>query len=166
MQGTTHIIGGIAAAIAYSVATQPQPNPALLVAAAVCGGVGGLIPDIDHPRSKISNKLPILNSIVSFFFSHRGFFHTPILYLALWSLSIAILPPSLASLASFVWLGTLSHLALDMLNQKGVPLLFPFTRKKFSWGRIRLGGKLEFGLRAVLGLVSIAMLVQMCSSVT
>lgn len=159
MQGSTHIIGGTAAALAYTALVNDAPGPDILAVAAIFGAAGGLVPDIDHPRSKISRKLPVVNSIVSFFCSHRGFFHTPILYFALWWLSSSFLPASVSSIMVFLWIGALSHLSLDALNRTGVPILFPLLTKRFSVCAVRLGGRAEHFLRFALTVLSGALIV-------
>lgn len=148
MLGTTHQIGGITAATitttALYVAGFPlaRENPELLPAIIVGGWVGGLIPDIDHPNSKISRfkvlGFPVFKPlawIIFTLFGHRGATHT------LWSLFLTSLPFMLAPLflpANSIILSVLialfgigyavgyfSHLLLDSLTPSGTPFVWP-----------------------------------------
>ena len=69
MLSATHMIGGAAAAAAVLIFNPDiQAVPTLITAVGV-GVVGGLIPDIDHPKSRISKALRPVNALVSFLFS-------------------------------------------------------------------------------------------------
>jgi len=143
--------GATVAACLMIVSTDIQPVHVALTAIGA-GDVGGLIPDIDHPGSKISSILRPVNALVSVFFSHRGLFHAPILYLlpgALWAWKY---PDSEYSMWIYSFLsGALSHLFLNSLNLGGIPLFFPVTSKHFHFARIRAGGRGEAAVRGVLG---------------
>ncbi|MFS1516452.1 metal-dependent hydrolase [Bacillus sp. SCS-151] len=84
--------------------------------------IGALLPDIDHPKSKISNKVPILPSIISRFFTHRTFFHS-LLFVGILTFLYGLLP---ASLVTGIIFGTASHILGDMLTPAGVKLFYPF----------------------------------------
>ena len=154
MNGATHMAGGVAAAGAYLIATQQILPPHLALAALGAGLVGGLLPDIDHPGSTISHTLKPVNALVSFIFTHRGFFHTPILYLVLWSLWIWLCPqPEYLIWGNLVFCGIVSHLVLDLLNPGGIPVFFPFDRERHRLAHIRTGGKAEGVIRSLLYVV-------------
>ena len=76
MQGVTHMAGGAAFAAVYTLVAHPGLSIGQEAAIIGIGALGGLIPDIDHPNSKISHKLKPVSAVVSLMFSHRGFFHT------------------------------------------------------------------------------------------
>ena len=59
--------------------------------------------------------------IVGFFSRHRTFTHS-LFALALFSFSVYLICPSIAT---FYAVGYLSHLVLDILNKKTIPLFFP-----------------------------------------
>lgn len=56
-----------------------------------------------------------------------------------------------------VWLGYLSHLALDLLNMSGIQILWPFRRKaiRLRWPRVRVG---SLGERVIFGLLLLGIL--------
>ena len=158
MQGVTHMAGGAAFAAVYTLAALPGLSIGQEAAIIGVGALGGLIPDIDHPNSKISHKLKPVSAIVSMMFSHRGFFHTPILYLVLWALWEMLCPGAgYLMYGRILFLGIASHLVLGSLSPGGVPVFFPFSKKRRHIAKIKTGSKAEFacrfGLILVLGIV-------------
>lgn len=158
MQGVTHMAGGAAFAAVYTLAALPGLSIGQEAAIIGVGALGGLIPDIDHPNSKISHKLKPVSAIVSMMFSHRGFFHTPILYLVLWAFWEMLCPGAgYLMYGRILFLGIASHLVLDSLNPGGIPVFFPFSKKRHHIAKIKTGSKAEFacrfGLILVLGIV-------------
>lgn len=190
MMGKTHIQGGlffanvlaviISGVIAFPIASilwvQGLVWYGLLFSGAI---LGALILDIDHPKSKISQKLFVLawfvqlinllmrltillvdilvnNKMVkSIFhtkrniikkstlrsiekaFGHRGLLHT-IFFIIIQI--IIYLPFTISNQEQMVFhvffigyiLGCISHLFLDLLTPEGVPLLMPFSSKRYS----------------------------------
>ena len=149
----THMMGGVAAAASYLLIVSPDiPSVPMTAAALGIGAIGGLIPDIDHPSSKISRSLRPVNALVSLVFSHRGFFHTPILYAllaALWAWKCPA--PQYLVWGACLFTGIFSHILLDCLNPGGIPLLFPVSPKRIHLAKIRTGGKGEGVVRVLLG---------------
>jgi inner membrane protein len=93
--------------------------------------LGSLLPDIDTYNSKLGRKVPLLSVLIKVIFGHRGITHS-LLFVALVGIVSSLL------LANFSWLfvlgltlGTLSHITGDFLTKSGVPLLAPFTNKRF-----------------------------------
>lgn len=148
MLGRTHVVGGVslAAVTASVIYASGVPlavnNPEILPLILAGGWLGGLMPDIDHPNSTISNiKLmgfPIFKPIawiINLLLGHRGATHT------LWALLMTTLPifmlpvffpPELAIIRVFLILfgigyavGYLSHLLLDSMTPSGTPMLWP-----------------------------------------
>lgn len=156
MQGVTHMAGGAAFAAVYTLVAHPGLSIGQEAAIIGIGALGGLIPDIDHPNSKISHKLKPVSAVVSLMFSHRGFFHTPILYLVLWEIWEMLCPGTeYLVYGRLLFLGIASHLVLDSLNSVGIPMLFPFSKKRRHIAKIKTGSKAElvcrFCLMVVLG---------------
>lgn len=143
MLGKTHMIAGMTIAGLYICST-PTTNLPTITMAVAAGATGGLLPDIDHPNSKISHKLKPVSKLVSLLFAHRGLFHTPILYIILWTLAIwQISNSNTVMLINALFLGIMSHLFLDALNPTGIPLLFPFENKHRNLAHIKTGGLTE-----------------------
>jgi len=155
MRGTTHMAGGVAAVLACTLVTkQPLSSPLILLASAA-GAAGSLLPDIDHPNSKITNKAKPVGVILSFIFSHRGLFHAPALYLLLLALWCVLAPEVLLFYGNMFFLGIFSHLTLDALNAGGIPVFFPFETKRRRLLNLRTGGFVEVFLRIGLTLLCI-----------
>lgn len=103
--------------------------------------LGAFLPDLDHPNSKINNKLKI-TKIVPLFFKHRGFFHS-------------IFAALLISWALWAWLGSvygvglfagyLSHLASDALTVSGINFLHPISTFHLR-GPVRTGTFFELAI--------------------
>ncbi len=71
MTGKTHIVGGIAASLAYAQIT--NHDPIIMLGAGI---VGALLPDICHTGSKIGRKFKLLSKLISMLFGHRTFTHS------------------------------------------------------------------------------------------
>lgn len=108
--------------------------------------LGALLPDIDQPNSKISNKIPIIPNIINFFSKHRGIFHT---------IFMAILIPGLIwyfagrSYGIALFAGYLSHLITDGFTKSGISFLHPLSNLRLS-GFIKTGG---FGEHIIFAII-------------
>lgn len=148
MTGKTHALGGLLFGAGASVAI--SANPVTAGTLMMASTVGALIPDIDHPSSIISRKIPILSwcyqgiALIDkgisklfkkkYIAGHRGITHSIILYLFLAVLIAALCNnPQLFLLLEGIMLGAISHIVFDMFNPSGVPILLPF-----SWHKWRL----------------------------
>ena len=160
--------GGLALAlVSTKILPQFVPHEAGVELGVFLGAsaVGALLPDIDIKGSTISNDQKVLSFIVRTFFGHRGFTHSLLCLLALTSLIYSA--TTLFSVPfgnEAVWgfgLGYFSHLFLDALNPKGIPLFYPIKTHIRIMG-IRTGGFLEkivrLGLLVVIAWVSIGFL--------
>lgn len=129
--------------------------------------LGSLLPDIDHPNSKVSRRNPILAALVNLFlvigktitqmilllcfwmskkrkeqilkgFEHRGIFHTLLMGALVWLL-LGLIPGTFGVVIQWgITLGYLSHLLMDMLTVSGVKLLYPIITHSFHYPIIRL----------------------------
>ncbi len=126
----THFVGGICATALTSVV---MPIENMVVVGAV-SAFSALLPDIDIEGSKVNNKAGIVGKGVSSVFSHRGFIHTPVLYVVLYILMSMVLPKAVC--LGFL-IGTLSHLVLDTFNYKGIMWLYPLTKKHYHIASIK-----------------------------
>lgn len=129
MTYATHFLGG-ALAGAW-LAEQAGLGPAARLAALAAGGLGGLLPDLDHPHSFVGRRAPLLSDLAYGLLGHRGAFHSLLACLlaylaALWLLKHSPFPaPAGKALAGALALGYASHLLLDALNPGGVALFWP-----------------------------------------
>lgn len=141
MMHYTHSPGGVLAVALYFQYYQPT-NYLTMGLGLMAGGVGGLLPDIDHSGSKITKKTGIIGTIISSMLSHRGISHTPLL----WTILIGGLIyhfPDFHLVTIPLLLGCYSHIFLDALTPAGVPLLAPLTMQKINFLTIKTGGRME-----------------------
>lgn len=130
MDYITHTIGASAGAIGivYLCKKFDIPVDALhFIGGAV---VGGLLPDIDHPKSYLGNIIEPLSAIIMATCGHRTITHS-LLFMAI-----------VGGLASFynisfgigIAIGILSHIALDMITPgtNGVAFLYPFKKERIK----------------------------------
>lgn len=141
--GKTHFYAGLCAGAAFAVwADLPLLDCA---AAAAAGILGGLAPDLDHRKSKITQKTGMFGFVSSRMLKHRGVLHAPILYVVLAAVlfpCIGVYPLTQAAVCGLL-AGALSHLFLDALNPSGIPLLWPLLKKRISLLPIQTGGRID-----------------------
>ena len=148
----THFIGGVCAPIMLS-AVMPIENIAVV---AGVSAFSALLPDIDIEGSKVHNKAGIVGKGVTSIFSHRGFIHTPILYVVLYALMSMVLPQAIC--LGFL-IGTISHLVLDTFNYRGIMWMYPFSRKHFHIASIKTRTTMETIFMAVMIAITLFVLV-------
>lgn len=127
----------------------------LAVAGAV---VGALLPDIDHPQSKIAHQTGLAHGrglltdvagsgLRALLGGHRGFTHSA-LVAGLLSLAVFAVRPWLGAAAVGFLIGYLSHIAADMVTRDGVRLGWPLSRREIGLGprrlRFRTGSFMEY----------------------
>lgn len=125
MNGRTHLLLGLAAGVA--IAALAPLDVGLRVGVIAAGGVGGLLPDIDHPRAIISGYLPGVGHSIRMIVSHRGPTHTLAFVALLCGLLVMASSPIWAVTAFAA--GLISHIAADMLTPAGVPVLLPLSHR-------------------------------------
>lgn len=118
MTGSTHVAAGSAlGALAGALAGQP-------VAGAVVGGLAGLVADVDHPGSRLGQRVRPLAVLLEEKWGHRESpAHTLVFCLPvgfILGLLAGIVAGHVAVLALAGVLGTVSHLALDGMTKSGV----------------------------------------------
>ena len=143
MIGKTHLYTGILAGASLAWALDCSLIPSALTVTA--GAIGGVLPDLDHRKSKVTQKFGIFGFFSSRLFRHRGLLHTPVFYLIVsLLLSICAGQSTLIQLTIFGLLaGEMSHLLLDAMTPKGIPLLSPFYRRHISLLPIQTDGVID-----------------------
>ena len=147
MKGKIHLSFSLTSAAIVSVACMEPVinicNPAIPTVLFYLGStVGSLLPDIDEPKSYIGRMI-LKTSVLRFPFKylnipHRSYTHSlfPIM-----ALSIILTPVFMYAPISISWLflwlgivfGYLSHLLLDSLTKKGIPVYWKKRNKsKYS----------------------------------
>ena len=118
MMYNTHLAFGLLLGLLGIIFLKPA-NPILFI---VIVGFASILPDIDHPDSKIGKKV----KIIGFLFEHRGFFHS-IGALVLFTVCFyLIFKTSIYSIAFA--LGYFSHLIMDAITIKGIMPFHPFSK--------------------------------------
>lgn len=154
MNKPAHLIGGLTAGIAASeyivpsVSTNGLIDGIISTGVVLCGAMfGSLLPDIDHPNSYIGRRLKVASMIISKTLGHRSVVHTPLIIFAFPTLLYFFamkLTGAIHDLAIFYIIGLSagmwSHLLLDMMTRRGIPLFYPLTKKSFSIAKFRGGG--------------------------
>lgn len=142
MMGATHAALGAVAGTALAMALRvPVDQLPPVLAAAV---IASLLPDIDHPKAAIRQKLGIAGHMIFFWLRHRGITHTALVWGLVHCLALIALPQPLALAISA---GYASHLLSDCLTLSGLPLLMPLTDRMVYLlprpFRIRTGSLME-----------------------
>lgn len=90
---------------------------------------GSYMPDIDIHRSKLGQQ----HKFISKHLTHRGITHTlliPIILFVVMLMVAAAKIPVLPDLILGFNVGWVVHIIADLCNRKGVPLFWPFYRKR------------------------------------
>ena len=154
MNKPAHVMGGLTAGIAVAKYIVPTVSHNGLVdgivgiGAVLFGAVlGSLLPDIDHRQSYIGRKLKIASFIISKTLGHRSVVHTPLIIFAFSALLFFFsneLTGQVQVMSKFFVIGLSagmwSHLFLDLMTKRGIPLLYPFTKKSFRIANFKGGG--------------------------
>ncbi|WCK57721.1 metal-dependent hydrolase (plasmid) [Aneurinibacillus sp. Ricciae_BoGa-3] len=171
MNYKTHVIGGFSAGVFANEYLLPHTNalyhlsPILMGSIFVAGSVmGSKVPDIDHRGSHTGRNHQVASFAVNTMFGHRGITHSPIFVMGMMALLMFLSKMFLSGIfqalgnyfAIGFGIGIASHLLLDALTVGGIPLLYPFSKKKFHMLPLRTGGFLEkvFAVLLVLATAS------------
>jgi inner membrane protein len=138
MMFKTHLMVGILAGLLAIKVLTPH-NQILFIVLVM---FASLLPDIDHPDSKIGSKV----KIVGFLFEHRGFFHSLIATILFSVLAYSFL--GMIGLQA-VAIGYLSHLFADSLTREGIMFLYPLTKRRMN-GIFKTGSIAEYVIFFVL----------------
>lgn len=152
MEASTHIVGGLLAGMVLSSVS--LLDPMLVAGTCTVATISSLIPDVDLCTSKMGHKTKPVSFVINKLFGHRTLFHSPILYIAIHFLMMKYLAGYEWMIAAFT-IGIASHLFLDMLNRKGIPLFYPIS-KHYHLATIKCGGQGELVVRIILSLMSCA----------
>lgn len=138
MTGSTHIAAGLA--VGCGLCAIVQPSPALTVTAVFAAAISSLLPDVDTASSKIGCRIAPLAWLLRILFGHRQFFHSLFCWIAVSGAVWLFSGRPIIALSLF--LGSTSHLLLDMLNPSGVQLLWPLPQKVVL-AHLRCGGLID-----------------------
>ncbi|AXW88066.1 hypothetical protein AU509_02330 [Lonsdalea britannica] len=148
MTAEGHLLFAVASAI---FAKKAELSPALaagdwwhIIPAAM---LTSLLPDIDHPKSVLGQRLKWISIPVARLCGHRGFTHSLLAIIAGLYFIHTQLPtnwPIPGDVYHAMIVGYLSHIVADMLTSAGVPLLWPCRwRFRFPILQSQKGNQLE-----------------------
>lgn len=157
MRGRTHLIAGAGAGVSVLLLTMEEPM--LAVASGALTVVGSIAPDIDNRKSTIGSKMKITSLLTNKIFGHRGITHTPFLLFIFFAVvSITLLATGNMNffplLCGFT-VGCATHLLLDMFTKGGIPLFFPFTKKRINLTPFKTGGIFEIFFGILVAVLSV-----------
>lgn len=158
MNYKTHINGGILIGL---YASSQINNLSIISTGVFLGGafLGSILPDIDHKNSYIGKKAKTVSKAINKIAGHRKLFHAPLLYLFLYSTSLGMISNRLLLIGvKGLFLGVLSHLILDSFTIGGLPWFYPFSKKRFSLGKIKTNSKLEDIFCGIIICINVIML--------
>lgn len=135
MNFVTHQLTGIVLSLSFMKITGDTSLVPLAVAS-----IGSLIPDIDEPRSKAGQKVPVVSGFLKSTLGHRGGTHSFFMMFIFTLLFIGLLYYFKFPLYLFIYfvLGYVSHLFMDLLTVAGVPLFWPFSKVRFRISNIKV----------------------------
>ena len=157
MNNKTHKIGGVCSGLVASTllfsnnfGVEGLLSSALIVSGAT---IGSLAPDIDHPESKVGRKfiLKPISIFINKVFGHRTITHSVVI--SIFMTMILLFSTLLFSgIPNFIYsnliigfcVGWFSHLLLDLLTVKGIPVFYPFIKKKYSLLKFKTNRDEEF----------------------
>jgi len=139
MKGVTHLIFGFLVGtifIKYFGSSSPLIFMILVL-------LGSLLPDIDHPNSKLGKFVKPIGWVVE----HRGFFHSLLFLFLITLVSISFFKQPYA-----LPLGALSHLISDSFTKQGIKVFFPF---KFRLNGFIVTGSIVENLFQIICVITI-----------
>ncbi len=148
MNGRTHLVGGVTAALIYITASVSgdfglEPMSLVQMGCTVpIAMIGSLAPDIDLRTSTMGSAVKPLSALINGIVGHRTFFHSPLFLILLFFAAKAYLPEAMMWMTTAFIVGAVSHLYLDMLNKAGIPLLWPIKKRFWVLG-IKTSGRGE-----------------------
>jgi inner membrane protein len=96
----------------------------------MCIPVGGLLPDIDMPKSKLGKKVKPISNFINKKVGHRTLTHSIFFITVLFYSSIIAFGFNIISVGLMV--GCVIHIFFDMTTPSGVPLAYPFSNKRYK----------------------------------
>lgn len=158
MKGKLHLMAGFSVGISEAAILLNEKGAVEAYGFAAAAIIGSLIPDSDLPNTKISTHLPFTSKIINKLFGHRGFIHTPLcaaLFTGIIYFSINHFFYSEIAwiIASGFLCGFLMHLLQDSFTKGGIMFLYPFSKSRISFTKLRSNSKMH--LPITIGLIAI-----------
>jgi inner membrane protein len=116
--------------------------------------IASVLPDIDHPNSKIGKNF----KLVGFLFEHRGFFHSVFALMLLFAVLLFFIKSYILGIAVLTGYG--AHIFIDAFSKQGIMPFHPLSRFRIS-GFIKTNGIAEYLIFLLIVLADIIKIVKM-----
>lgn len=133
MTGKTHMLCGTATMLAITITNfsgfQFDGYTYLPAVGLLSVAAGSYAPDIDLHSSKMGHK----HKFISKHLTHRGITHTLLIPVILFVVMLMVAAAGISVLPELLLgfnVGWVVHILADLCNKKGVPLLWPISKKK------------------------------------
>ena len=161
MTGKLHMSLGAYVGLTGGLFLMPDIRSKMIFMAGSIMGV--LMPDIDTPTSTISKTAPLLPKVIHSCFGHRGFTHSPFCVFLLFLLFRTVdFGNWIYSFFMGFLIGYGMHLIQDFFTKGGIPLLFPFIKKKYSIGFLKSGSKFDTWIVKGISVIWTVLLITFC----
>ncbi|MDP4086578.1 MAG: metal-dependent hydrolase [Bacillota bacterium] len=125
--------------------------------------IGSILPDLDHPKSKLGRKVPIFSHLMYWIFGHRKVTHS-LLFVGIVGVG-SFLGAFILKWSFFyafgLTLGVFSHLMGDFLTNSGIPLLYPLEKHYKCPFTFQTSGFIEKIVGLVITLLNLGLLLLM-----
>lgn len=146
MTGKTHLIAGLCTGLFLAAQHEGIDGSDALVVS--CTVLGAMLPDLDSTASTLGRRVLPISLAIHSLFGHRTILHAPLTYLVGAMSAYSAYPQSGRYISALI-AGVISHIALDLLNPAGLPLLWPYP-KRFHIASFKSNGFAEWLIRALL----------------
>lgn len=137
--GRTHAAVGITIGLLL-IKKLKMPTDTMLLIYLIGLYIGTLLPDADHKYAPMGKVIPLW-----LFLKHRTLTHSIFMFLVpIFLIKLLVNHiPLIYFFSQGIFLGIACHIAMDLLNPTGCPLLYPLMKQKFNILRIKTGSTLD-----------------------
>lgn len=140
INGRMHLSAGVITGVVSGAILYHNIEPTIYYT--IGCAIGSILPDIDSPKSIISRFCRPIAILVNHYCGHRGLTHAPLIPL-IFSIILQLKVIKASDLSYCLFYGLMSgcvlHLVQDICTMSGIPLLYPFSKKKTSLMGIKSG---------------------------
>lgn len=137
MKGKAHVICGLACGIGTALLGKFNIPECMTVVAA--STLFSVVPDVDLPDSKLGHIIKPVSKFINKVFGHRTFTHSGLWLIPFVGLAWYFYNTEYFAVFAGMFIGLLSHLISDTLTKGGVPWLWPFKKKRYTFSVIKSG---------------------------
>jgi len=128
-----HLVGGLGLSVGCAYLAAQNQIAIEPVSFVVTATLTSMLPDIDHPKSTVGKRFPIISNILFRTVGHRTLTHSIFFMLVVSS----IVFPIHKNIGAGLFIGIGSHILLDTLKpfSKGCAIFYPFSKKRVGFLR-------------------------------